>query len=56
MRRLFAHRQPDEAKKRQARYRTVLDAACDAIMTITSDGIVRWFNRGGGTHLWLRGR
>ena len=47
MRRLFAHRQPDEElRKSEARYRTVLDAAFDAIVTITSDGIVRWFNRG----------
>src|ERR671921_1045873 len=30
----------------EARYRTVLDAAFDAIVTITPDGIVRWFNRG----------
>src|SRR5918995_933579 len=47
MRRLFAHRQPDdELRKSEARYRTVLDAAFDAIVTITPDGIVRWFNRG----------
>ena len=47
MLRPFADRQPDEElRKSQARYRTVLDAACDAIVTITSDGIVRWFNRG----------
>src|SRR5918997_5334082 len=47
MRRLFAHRQPDvEIRKSEARYRTVLDAAFDAIVTITPDGIVRWFNRG----------
>src|SRR5215211_3146195 len=47
MRRLFAHRQPDqELSKSEARYRTVLDAAFDAIVTITPDGIVRWFNRG----------
>src|SRR5918994_7081536 len=46
MRRLFAHRQPDELRKSEARYRTVLDTAFDAIVTITSDGIVRWFNRG----------
>src|SRR5215211_2905505 len=47
MRRLFAHRQPDEElRKSEARYRTVLDAAFDAIVTITSEGIVRWFNRG----------
>src|SRR5215211_4818802 len=47
MRRLFAHRQPDEElRKSEARYRTVLDAAFDAILTITPDGVVRWFNRG----------
>src|ERR671917_69117 len=47
MRRLFAHRQLDEGlRKSEARYRTVLDAAFDAIVVITSDGIVRWFNRG----------
>jgi diguanylate cyclase (GGDEF)-like protein/PAS domain S-box-containing protein len=47
MRKLFAHRQrDDELRKSEARYRTVLDAAFDAIVTITPDGIVRWFNRG----------
>jgi diguanylate cyclase (GGDEF)-like protein/PAS domain S-box-containing protein len=47
MRRIFAHRQlGDELRKSEARYRTVLDAAFDAIVTITPDGIVRWFNRG----------
>jgi diguanylate cyclase (GGDEF)-like protein/PAS domain S-box-containing protein len=47
MRRLFAHRQLDEKlSKSEARYRTVLDAAFDAIVVITPDGIVRWFNRG----------
>src|SRR5688572_14160171 len=47
MRRLFAHRQlDDKLRKSEARYRTVLDAAFDAIVTITPDGIVRWFNRG----------
>src|SRR5215211_6963667 len=47
MRRLFAHRQVgDELRKSEARYRTVLDAAFDAIVTITPDGIIRWFNRG----------
>src|SRR5215213_2299007 len=47
MRRLFAHRQPDaELRKSEARYRTVLNTAFDAIVTITPDGIVRWFNRG----------
>jgi diguanylate cyclase (GGDEF)-like protein/PAS domain S-box-containing protein len=47
MRRLFAHQQlGDELRKSEARYRTVLDAAFDAIVTITPDGIVRWFNRG----------
>jgi diguanylate cyclase (GGDEF)-like protein/PAS domain S-box-containing protein len=35
----------NELRKSEARYRTVLDAAFDAIVTITSDGIVRWFNR-----------
>ena len=43
----LAHPQPDEElRKSEARYRTVLDAAFDAIVTITSDGMVRWFNRG----------
>jgi diguanylate cyclase (GGDEF)-like protein/PAS domain S-box-containing protein len=47
MRRLFAHRQlDDELRKSEARYRTVLDAAFDAIVIITPNGIVRWFNRG----------
>src|SRR5215217_4388875 len=47
MRRLFAHRQlDDKLRKSEARYCTVLDAAFDAIVTITPDGIVRWFNRG----------
>src|SRR5919106_6254114 len=47
MRRLFPHRQVDDKlRKSEARYRTVLDAAFDAIVTITPDGIVRWFNRG----------
>jgi diguanylate cyclase (GGDEF)-like protein/PAS domain S-box-containing protein len=47
MRRLFSHQQlGDELRKSEARYRTVLDAAFDAIVTITPDGIVRWFNRG----------
>ncbi|MDQ3864056.1 MAG: PAS domain S-box protein, partial [Actinomycetota bacterium] len=47
MRRLSAHRQlDDELRKSEARYRTVLDAAFDAIVTITPDGVVRWFNRG----------
>src|ERR671917_2357710 len=47
MRRLFAHRQLYEGlKKSEARYRTVLDAAFDAIVVITPEGIVRWFNRG----------
>jgi diguanylate cyclase (GGDEF)-like protein/PAS domain S-box-containing protein len=41
------HRQADdELRKREARYRTVLDAARDAIVTITPDGTIRWFNRG----------
>src|SRR5215216_4207524 len=47
MRRPLAHRQlGDELRKSEARYRTVLDAAFDAIVIITSDGIVRWFNYG----------
>src|SRR5918997_6585722 len=47
MHRLFAHRQPDEElRKSEARYRTVLDTAFDAIVTITPDGVIRWFNRG----------
>src|SRR5215203_925997 len=47
MRRPLAHRQlGDELRKSEARYRTVLDAAFDAIVVITSDGIVRWFNHG----------
>src|SRR5215213_2054953 len=47
MRRLFAHRHlGDELRKSEARYRTVLDTAFDAIVTITPDGVVRWFNRG----------
>jgi diguanylate cyclase (GGDEF)-like protein/PAS domain S-box-containing protein len=47
MRRLFAPWQrDDELRKSEARYRTVLDAAFDAIVTITPDGIVRWFNPG----------
>src|SRR3954451_22505825 len=47
MRRLFAHRQlDDELRKSEARYRTVMDAAFDAIVTITPAGIVRCFNRG----------
>src|SRR5215213_6972400 len=47
MRRLFAHRRlDDELRKSEARYRTVLDAAFDAIVTITPDGRIRWFNRG----------
>jgi diguanylate cyclase (GGDEF)-like protein/PAS domain S-box-containing protein len=47
MRRLFAHRQLDEElRKSEARYRTILDTAFEAIVTISSDGIVRWFNRG----------
>jgi two-component system, LuxR family, sensor kinase FixL len=47
MRRLFPHRQlDDKLRKSEPRYRTVLDAAFDAIVTITPDGIVRWFNRG----------
>src|SRR5215213_10016259 len=47
MRRPSAHRRfADELRKSEARYRTVLDAAFDAIVTITPDGLGRWFNRG----------
>ena len=47
MRRLNAPRQlDDELRKSEARYRTVLDATFDAIVTIAPDGIVKWFNRG----------
>jgi PAS domain S-box-containing protein len=47
MRGLFARRPlGDELRKSEARYRTVLDAAFDAIVIITSEGIVKWFNRG----------
>jgi diguanylate cyclase (GGDEF)-like protein/PAS domain S-box-containing protein len=47
MRKLFAHRRVGaELRKTEARYRTVLDAAFDAIVTITPDGKVTWFNRG----------
>ena len=47
MRRLFANRRfSDELRESEARYRTVLDAAFDAIVTITPDGLIRWFNRG----------
>jgi two-component system, sensor histidine kinase len=47
MRRPSAHRQfSDELRKSEARYRTVLDAAFDAIVTISPEGLVRWFNRG----------
>src|SRR5918995_4032123 len=47
MRRLFAHRQlDDKLRNSEARYRTVLDAAFDAIVVITPEGIVTWFNRG----------
>src|SRR5215204_3829067 len=48
MRKHLANRRVgDELRKSEARYRTVLDAAFDAIVTITPNGIVRWFNRGG---------
>src|SRR5918998_1804381 len=40
------HRLVDELRKCEARYRTVADAAFDAIIAITPDGVVRWFNRG----------
>ncbi len=47
MRRLFAPRQLDEElRKSEARYRTVVDVAFDAIVTITPEGMVRWFSRG----------
>jgi diguanylate cyclase (GGDEF)-like protein/PAS domain S-box-containing protein len=47
MRRVFAHRKAvDELRKSEARYRTVVNAAFDAIVTITPDGIVRECNRG----------
>jgi diguanylate cyclase (GGDEF)-like protein/PAS domain S-box-containing protein len=47
MRRLFAHRRlDDELRKSEARYRTILDTAFEAIVTITPDGIVSWFNSG----------
>src|SRR5919199_2087415 len=47
MRRVFTHRQlGEELRKSEARYRTVLDAAFDAIVTITPDGLMRWFNCG----------
>src|SRR5215218_7798911 len=32
--------------KSEARYRTVADAAFDAIVAIARDGVVQWFNRG----------
>src|SRR5215207_3151259 len=34
-----------ELPKSEGRYRTILDAAFEAIVTITPDGVVRWFNR-----------
>jgi diguanylate cyclase (GGDEF)-like protein/PAS domain S-box-containing protein len=47
MRRVFAHRRAgDELRKSEARYRTVVNAAFDAIVTITPDGIVREYSRG----------
>src|SRR5215212_10051279 len=47
MPRFFAHRRAgDELRKSEARYRTVVDAAFDAIVTITPEGIVRGYNRG----------
>src|SRR5215204_5011977 len=47
MRRLFAHRRlDDKLRKSEARYRTLLDAASDAIVTITPAGVVRGSNRG----------
>src|SRR5918995_348452 len=42
-----AHREAaSELQQSDERYRTVLDAAFDAIITITSDGTIQWFNRG----------
>src|SRR5215203_3443775 len=35
-----------ELPKSKARYRTVADAAFDAIVAIAPDGVVQWFNRG----------
>jgi diguanylate cyclase (GGDEF)-like protein/PAS domain S-box-containing protein len=35
-----------ELPKSEVRYRTVADTASDAIVTITPDGVVRWFSRG----------
>jgi diguanylate cyclase (GGDEF)-like protein/PAS domain S-box-containing protein len=47
MRRFFAPRRAgEELRKSEARYRTVVDAAFDAIVTITPEGIVRGYNRG----------
>jgi diguanylate cyclase (GGDEF)-like protein/PAS domain S-box-containing protein len=43
----FAHEQLiHELPKSEARYRTVADAAFDAIVAIAPDGVVQWFNRG----------
>src|SRR3712207_4464435 len=42
-----AHRRAfDELRKSEARYRTVVNVAFDAIVTITPDGIVRGYNPG----------
>src|SRR5215203_6427003 len=47
MRRPSAHRRAgDQLRKSEARYRTVVDAAFDAIVTITPDGIVQGYNPG----------
>jgi diguanylate cyclase (GGDEF)-like protein/PAS domain S-box-containing protein len=47
MRRLFAHRPlGGKLRKSEARYQTVLDAVFDAIVIITPEGIVKWFNHG----------
>jgi PAS domain-containing protein len=35
-----------ELPKSKARYRTVADAAVDAIVAIAPDGVVQWFSRG----------
>jgi PAS domain-containing protein len=35
-----------ELSKSEARYRTVANAAFDAIVAIAPDGVVQWFSRG----------
>jgi len=43
----YAHGQLiHELPKSEARYRTVADAAFDAIVAIAPDGVVQWFSRG----------